>query len=70
MGAAMGRANIVAGNSAANAGAAQSGGGSSVVVAPSTTVNNTKNEATVYRHSTRNTESTFNRHIDSRYSPA
>ena len=70
MGAAMGRANIVAGNSAANAGAAQSGGGSSVVVAPTTNVNNTKNEATVYRHSTRNTESTFNRHIDSRYSPA
>ena len=60
----------VSGKSAENAGAAQSGGGSSVVVAPSTTVNNTKNEATVYRHSTRNTESTFNRHIDSRYSPA
>ena len=60
----------VSGKSAENAGAAQSGGGSSVVVAPTTTVNNSKNEATVYRHSTRNTESTFNRHIDSRYSPA
>ena len=60
----------VSGKSAENAGAAQSGGGSSVVVAPTTNVNNTKNEATVYRHSTRNTESTFNRHIDSRYSPA
>ena len=60
----------VSGKSAENAGAAQNGGGSSVVVAPTTNVNNTKNEATVYRHSTRNTESTFNRHIDSRYSPA
>ena len=60
----------VSGKSAENAGAAQSGGSSNVVVAPTTTVNNSKNEATVYRHSTRNTESTFNRHIDSRYSPA
>ena len=63
-------AATVSGKSAENAGAAQSGGGSSVVVAPTTNVNNTKNEATVYRHSTRNPESTFNRHIDSRYSPA
>jgi hypothetical protein len=60
----------VSGKSAANAGAAQSGGTSNVVVAPTTNVNNTKNEATVYRHTTRNPESTFNRHIDSRYSPA
>jgi hypothetical protein len=60
----------VSGKSAANAGAAQSGGSSNVVVAPTTNVSNTKNEATVYRHTTRNPESTFNRHIDSRYSPA
>jgi hypothetical protein len=71
MGVAMGRAGLVASKSAENAGVAQGGGASqNVVVAPSTIVNNTKNETAVYRHSTRNPESTFNRHIDSRYSPA
>ena len=63
-------AAMVSSKSAENAGAAQSGGSSNVVVAPTTTVNNSKNEATVYRHTPRNPESTFNRHIDSRYSPA
>lgn len=60
----------VSGKSAENAGVAYSGGSSNVVVAPTTNVNNTKNEAIVYRHSTRNSDSTFNRHIDNRYSPA
>lgn len=71
MGVAMGRAGLVASKSAENASAVHGGGSSqNVVVAPSTIVNNTKNEATVYRHSTRNPETTFNRHIDSRYSLA
>lgn len=63
-------AAMVSGKSAENAGAAQGGGSSNVVVAPTTNVSNTKNEATVYRHTPRNPESTFNRFIDSRYSPA
>ena len=63
-------AAMVSGKSAENASAAQSGGSSNVVVAPTTNVSNTKNETAVYRHTTRNPESTFNRHIDSRYSPA